>query len=415
MNNQFIRRTDSMLNVATGIGKKNRDKTMNTTVQADDILADEELSTCYREGLVSTIVDTIPDDGTKKGWLYKNDEKKKIKDKLESLKFTQALNKAWKYMRIYRGSLIVMISNVELDMPLAPSEDIRQLRIYSAARINLTSIDIVTDPKSPYFEEVEFYKVRLKNGTEIKVHASRCLVFKGELPPDDDTELDVQYRYWGLSTIQKTWTPVQWYLSSMQGVANIMQELILGKYKMENLSQIMSMNNSDAIEKIMLRLEAMSLSKSILNAVMIGANDEYTRDSANLAGAGDILDRMGLLICCVSGYPFTKLFGRSPAGENATGEGDRDNYIDNVASDQQDVLKPVINKLAAYVGLQVYGGSPEDYGVERFNSIEDPNEKEVAETNKINADVDQIYLMNGIVDAEYIQEKRFPDFVEGGE
>ncbi len=84
--------------------------------------------------------------------------------------------------------------------------------------------------------------------------------------------------------------------------------------------------------------------------------------------------------------PVTKLFGRCPAGMNATGEGDNDNYVDTVENNQTSQLEPVLDKLLPIMMVSEFGAIPDDFSWE-FNPIDVPTEDEVANIvdKKINA------------------------------
>ena len=69
------------------------------------------------------------------------------------------------------------------------------------------------------------------------------------------------------------------------------------------------------------------------------------------------------LLSAVTCIPQTILFGRSPAGENATGESDLENYYNFVEGIQKRMLKKNIRTLIkAIVQAGVYDGSIENPG-----------------------------------------------------
>ena len=75
--------------------------------------------------------------------------------------------------------------------------------------------------------------------------------------------------------------------------------------------------------------------------------------------------------------PVTKLFGRSPAGMNATGESDLRNYYDTVRQWQEAVLRPVLEKLLPVMCMSAWGAVPDDLDFE-FNPIRDTSDEERA-------------------------------------
>ena len=69
---------------------------------------------------------------------------------------------------------------------------------------------------------------------------------------------------------------------------------------------------------------------------------------------------MCLNLCGASHYPMTKLFGRSPAGMNATGESDLKNYYDYVDSQREAKVRPVLQKLLPVLAMSAWGTVPDD-------------------------------------------------------
>lgn len=71
----------------------------------------------------------------------------------------------------------------------------------------------------------------------------------------------------------------------------------------------------------------------------------------------------------------TKLFGRAPAGMNATGESDLQNYYDSIETKQEDDLRPVLEKLLPVLCLSELGAVPDDLEFQ-FNPVRRPSDEE---------------------------------------
>ena len=81
----------------------------------------------------------------------------------------------------------------------------------------------------------------------------------------------------------------------------------------------------------------------------------------------------------------TKLFGRSPAGMNATGESDMQNYYDTIEEKQEAELRPVYDKILPIMFISTLGGIPDDWDYE-FNPIRRPRDDEMADLASKNTD-----------------------------
>jgi hypothetical protein len=407
---QFKTRMDGWRNLFSGIGKKGADKTEDNSFSKYSLFDDQTLSYIYDgDGLGTRIINRIPDDMTRTGWEIDNDKDGKIKEEQDRLKLGQILNQALKYARLYRGCIVVIITETgSLEIPLSSAiQKIVGLKVFSAARIQLFSSDFISDPNSPFFEDVEWFHVLLRDGSEQIIHRSRCIVFKGEMTSDYG-DLDLQYKYWGFSIIQKIWNQLSNYGVSEKGVANLMQEFAIGKYTLANLAQILARNTPEAYEQIYNRIESIHYSKSIINAVLLDEKENYTRDSVNVTGLPELIDRAMMNLSAVCGIPVTLLFGRSPAGMNATGESDIRDYYDGVDVKRNNILLPEIQKITNIIGGYVYPSTTEKYTI-TFNSLWEPTRKEQAEIDNLEANTYEKWIVNMVLDPEEVRAKIFPE------
>ncbi|MBQ7478993.1 MAG: DUF1073 domain-containing protein [Selenomonadaceae bacterium] len=83
--------------------------------------------------------------------------------------------------------------------------------------------------------------------------------------------------------------------------------------------------------------------------------------------------------------PVTKLFGRSPAGMNATGESDMQNYYDVIEEKQENELRPVYDKLLPIIMMSTFGAVPDDFDYE-FKPVRRAPETEMADLASKNTD-----------------------------
>ena len=78
------------------------------------------------------------------------------------------------------------------------------------------------------------------------------------------------------------------------------------------------------------------------------------------AGLSDIYELFMLDMAGAAEIPATKLFGRSPSGLNATGEGDLRNYYEAIAQMQERILRPALDKLLPVMAISCWGFAPQD-------------------------------------------------------
>jgi phage-related protein (TIGR01555 family) len=234
------------------------------------------------------------------------------------------------------------------------------------------------------------------------VDASRCLIFKGKpVPYHASKYLSVEQRYWGVSELQPLYDSLRDFGGVSDSVSNIMYELIIGKFKMAGLAEMLTGGQEDAV---MNRMEIMAIMKSVLHGIMLDENEDYTRDTATLSGIADILDRYMTRVCAESGIPFTRLFGKQAGGLNNKGEAEEDVYYDSVRSKQKTELKPALRPLLELV--QSVNKVPDKFII-NFNPLFQLSEKEEADTKKTEADAEaqKATMYNTYVQMGTLQEE----------
>ena len=192
------------------------------------------------------------------------------------------------------------------------------LRVFDRTSAYITSYHFNDDPTSERFNEVEYLTITPQWGASFNVHVSRCLIFKG-IPVPQRINSTSDFWYWGMSVLQQIWDDLKNFGAGVNHINKLLYEFVIGKYKLKGLATLLAEGNED---KLRTRMSAINVSKSIINAVLLDSEEDFIRDSVSVTGIPDLLDRYMMFLAGVSGYPVTRLFGRSPAGQNATGESD---------------------------------------------------------------------------------------------
>lgn len=415
-------RRDGWSNVLTGLGGS-LDKRKKTTYSVGTVFTHEELSDFYADGLVRRIVDTEPDDMTRE-WLHfvpAKGKSRKDADALETslakLNVQASVNLARKWSRLFGGSLLFIGAKDggSLDSPLRIDRvrSISYLRVFDLGEIITSQCVFDEDPFSSTFGEILLYKINAKVGAtrkELYIHSSRCIPFYGpRMPPSAlSVSSSLEVRTWGLSIIQIVWDYLSDFTSALGSVGVILQEFIIGKYRLADLDEMLSQGNESLLQT---RIQAIDMTKSVIHAVLLGTDEEYSRDSASLSGIPDTLDRFMMILSAVTEIPVTKLFGRSAAGLNATGENDLRNYYDVIRSKQQNELTVSVKRIVDIV-RKVEKITSEPRLI--WNPLMQMTEKDEMEKDRIDAERyrtqangDLVYLQEGVLLPEDVYTLRF--------
>lgn len=417
----LVNRKDGWSNVFVGLGQK-KDKAKYTEYGDITLLDDVTLESIYMgDGLGGRIIDIIADDMTREWVALDGDNGKKVFDELISLDAEKAFNEAIKWQRLYGGSLIV-IGAMDGRSPESRLNDkaikkVEYLKVVPKTDISISDSVFNTNPSSPDFGKVEKYAITYRIGHQAikkKVHASRCIPFYNDPAPAMlRASMSLDGRYWGISSLQRIYEELRDLGGVTQSIINILYEFIIGKFKVSNLARMFAEGRES---QLITRIEIMEMSKSILNAVILGEDEEYTRDYATLAGLPEVIDRYMLKLSGSTGIPVTRLFGRSPSGLNATGENDLRNYYDLIEANQRNRLFPPLRRLVNLLSSYLKVDPPEVIFVSLYqldekekaevNKLNAETEKIKAETEKIMADTERIYIETEVMSNEDIRIKK---------
>lgn len=406
---------DGFKNLITKLGVRGRDRTTANQIAAAYILTMPELTAFYMgDGLGKRVIDMPANDAVRAGWDILGDPEQKFTGEMDRLGVSQVYNEALKWNRLYGGAITILNWNDGrlLDQPFKQRETnpykILSMRTYASSRIWLMATDFDVDPQSPRFERPTVFTVRRMYGAPFKVHYTRVQEWIGTPVPDPTYPgLDLYRRYWGFGVVQACIQELSNLGLSWSAVAGLFQESVIGKYRLSNLEQLISEGDEAAIEA---RMENIQLSKSVINGVMLGADEEYTRDSLPFTGVADVIDRLLMMVSSVVGIPVSLLFGRGAAGMNATGEGDARQYYDGVASEQDKQLKPKLVELLRLMHPYIAPETVLDELSPRFVPVWSPSQQELVEMHLKQAQADDIYITNGALGALEVRKNRF----EGG-
>lgn len=153
-----------------------------------------------------------------------------------------------------------------------------------------------------------------------------------------------------------------------------------------------------------------NLSKGVTNMMVLDGQETFEKLSTNVSGVSELLDRFMLSLSSVTAIPVTLLFGRSPAGLNATGDSDIRNFYDMIKQYQETKLKPILEKLFLYIFKSKNGPTngvePENWSIQ-FTPLWQNTEEQEATMRRTVAETDRIYIETGVLDPNEVAISRF--------
>lgn len=392
---------DGISNAVTGVGTWFDASTFN---QYNSIGLDQfQIENYYNgSGIARRIVDMLPEDALRHDLETTGEE---LYNEMKRLNFIEKLKELAKKARLYGGAVMLILAmDGQDDMGLALNEgnlkSIEELVIFTKDEINSFEMELQTDITQPDYGKYYYYTFSTKGGGLLKVHASRVLRLDGDF---NATTRATGYE-WGNSVLQKVHERLAVYLTTTKLVQELAQDYKKTTFAVKGLIEQIVAGREDSIRK---RMQLVSRGQSMLNMTMIDADTEKIDTKVNsVSGYDALIDKTAEAVSADVGIPVSLLFGRSPAGMNATGDGDKDIWHAQVKAYQTHTLQPLIERFVTLLGLQTeWRDKPTELTWEWAN-LEQLSDLEEAEVRYKQAQADKIYIDAGGADASYLFHKR---------
>lgn len=392
------KRADNLENSFLGYGTS-RDKLAYGSFVSGCRLTDVELNALYySDDIGAKIVNDRPEEMFRRGYKVKADDQSAadaLKKKAEALGLDTKTLRTMQWARWQGGAIMAIgaTDSPDLTKPLEPSRarDVRFLNVLDRRYVGVMSYQ--DNPFLPGYQEPEIYTVGGPVGGNFKIHASRVIRFDGVEETDPVTRR--QLGGWTYSVLQRPYDVMRKFATSFDSVSQLMADASQGVWSIQGLIDMIA-NNKD---ELVTRMAFTDMTRSAGRAVMVDAETEgYTRVPTSFAGIDAVLDRFMMRVSAAADMPVTRLFGRSAAGMNATGEGDIRGWYDVLSAEQNNVLKPALMRVYE---ILAGGKLPAGFDIE-FNPLWEPTELEQETVTKMRADRYKVYVDMGALMPEQV-------------
>jgi phage-related protein (TIGR01555 family) len=384
------------------------------------LLSDEELGALWEQnGLAAKIVSIYPERATREGWAVPdipNEEEERLRT---YDRFQEALN----WGGLYGGSALLMVTEEDVPRSFRGQRGVRP-RDWLAQPLNLERVGKlhalqVFDPWEAWIETVDrqlsspgfrgplYWRIASED-LQAVVHASRIVWFRGVKRPPSAQTMDFwrDNRMPDNSVLQRIWDEIRRLTETMQGGAVIAQELRTAVLQVGNLPGVTTGSQAEAFEQ---RMTWLARFKSLLGVLTIGPNDKYTSDAHSATGFSELSTEAKSMLSAVSDIPETELFGSAPSGLNTDGESGKEHFRSSVSSYQErhrSCFHQVYRVVYAQQDGPTRGRAPDEWAVE-FHPLNEPSEKEQAETMEIVARTDLAYIDAQVYTPAEVAAQRF--------
>ncbi|MHB9004857.1 MAG: anti-CBASS protein Acb1 family protein, partial [Coriobacteriia bacterium] len=346
------------------------------------------MNSLYRSHwIVRRIIDVIPEDMCKNWYQISSQMKPDAIERIQKLERRTSVRrkilKALKWGRLYGGAgAILMVDghenmlNQPLDLKSVMPSSYKGLLVVDRWSGITPGPDLVTDINDPEFGLPNSYQVTNNaNGMVFNIHHSRVLRFIGRDLPNWEEQAET---YWGASEIEHVFDELKKRDNTSYNIANLVFRANLNVLTMEGMEEVLAIGNEQAQRDLYNTVQAQNWLLNNFSMYILGKNDKFDAKQYTFSGLSDVYECFMMDVAGAAEIPITKLFGRSPAGLNATGESDLQNYYDTIEEKQEAHLRSALDKLLPVMFVSEFGAMPDDFDY-KFNSVRRASDEEQAE------------------------------------
>ncbi len=412
----FKQISDAWINAMTGLGKRGRDKSVSTRVKIRKLLTAPELEALYTQnGVAARIIDRMPDDATREKFKItdvdlEGFDQKRFRAKLDDLKLEMVAADAWRWARLYGGSIVVpaWIDGLDPAEPLQPTKirgidgiDIIESR-YAVPVLNSETLSIL---------EPESYMIAPRDSFSIlTVHASRVFRCDGMRVPKS---VMINNGGWGPSIFERvieSLTGIGEGYGSARNMLHVASQPVLSIKNMHKRITEGGKTKQDVADLV----AGIQDAASMLNWIAIDSEDSFAAVERRTTGAAELVTLLLMALVHDTGIPVEILLGLTPGGLNSgDNRGAFRTWYDQVAFEQKQKLDPFLDWI-----LELLFQIDANNGLERptewtneFEPLWQESKAETATTEKAEAEADQIRLNTGVLEPDEVRKARFVDDV----
>ncbi len=392
--------SDGYANPLAGLGESSPLFQAGTFLRSSIFSDFEFLTVLYRESwLAMRIVDTPSEDMTRAWYRFSAPLPEGDLEALRKIESRHSLRgelaDAIRWARLYGGSIALMVIRGEenrlsepLDLDFLLPDCFQGLLVLDRAQGVEPSSELEEDLDDPDFGLPKYYSADLDGFGTVRIHHSRVLRFTGRELPRREAQRE---NYWGASELEHIYEELMKRSAASANIARLIFQANVTTLKMADFGEVLAMGTEEQKRRIRDAILEENRFRTSFGLQLLSAGDTLENHPYSFGGLSEIYEQFMLDMAGAAEIPAVKLFGRSPAGMNATGESDLKNYYEYIARLQERHLRPALEKLIPVLALSAWGKLPEDTSFV-FNPIAAESPQETAAlSEKLSAPVLQAF------------------------
>lgn len=326
------------------------------------------LTSLYRTSwIVQRVCNVIPEDALADLSIeapgLNSDALQRLQEEIRTTHLRESMLKGLRWGRLYGGAAaIIMISGQEEDMSLPI--DINSVEIGAFRGLYIVDrwsgiypgLELVDDNTDPDYGLPAYYEVRNEvDGGSYRIHHSRVICFRGtEMPYWEQ----VAEQWWGTSAIESMYDELTKRDNVAHNIANLTFKANLSVLQVEHLDQMFATTSTIHQRRMFAMLQAINTLENSLGIRLVNKGDDIQQLQYSFSGLPEVMDSAMMDMAGATCIPVTRLFGRSPAGMNSTGESDEKMYRQTLEQERAVHITPALERLLPIVCRSALGGFP---------------------------------------------------------
>lgn len=245
----------------------------------------------------------------------------------------------------------------------------------------------------------DFYRPSMWYMLSKRVHASRLLSFISRPLPD---MLKPAYNFSGMSLSQLMEPYVARWIKTVDSVNRLISNYSTSGIMTNMQATLEGSQDGSSIAK---RAQLFNLLKDNRGLLLLDKESEdFFQFNTPLSALPDLQAQAQEHMAAPSHIPLVKLTGITPAGLNASSEGELKVWYDHVSAEQVNAFNPHMDVVMKIMQCHLWGKIEEGIGYE-WVKLDSPTDKELAEMRKADADADGGYLDKGIIGKKEVRQR----------
>jgi uncharacterized protein len=389
------------------------------------VLTQLDVEAAYRSSwLTRKVHDLVPFEMTRAGrdWQASKEQITALEGRENALRLWAKLRSALTTARLHGGAAIILgVRQGMPDQPLVVDRlgkgTLRYAVVVSRHQLH-APLGFDTDPESDFFGQPAMYEMRGPKNTSVRIHPSRVIPFHGAPLPPGSMMMSAWDAFWGDPLLVSIKSAIDNAEVSQAAVATLLHEIKQDVISIPGLTEQIATQGSE--ELLAKRVEAINRFKGMFNALLLdggdGPNDpkeEWNHRQVNFSQHPELLRQFVAIVGGAADIPVTRLMGESPGGMQSTGKGEQDDFNRMIGARQSAELAPALLRLDEILIRDALGSRPDEI-TSVFAPLAEPDAKEGAEVEKLEAETIETYSRTALIPPDALAKAAANRLIESG-